>query len=325
MDKLEALAPITRLSSHVLRVLGMNPGKFTLQGTNTYILGSKNPFILVDTGEAGTSPAYISNLRQAFTNPTLTPWTQQDKPLVSHILISHWHHDHVGGLPSVLALLRELNGEQRPFQAPAIHKFPLPTPLEDRPEETLKQLPTLARSFPDLSEGQVFPLTSDEGATVQVIHIPGHTKDSVALLLPSDKALYTSDTVLGAGTAVFEDLGTYIRSLRRMLSTEGYTILYPGHGPVVSNGKETIEMYINHRLERENQVMAELNKPPPPSSPGHWTTWSLVKSIYASYPESLWLPAAHGLNLHLKKLCEEGKVKLVDGEGVDCRWEVIKA
>jgi endoribonuclease LACTB2 len=165
-----------------------------------------------------------------------------------------------------------------------------------------------------------------------VLHTPGHTTDSICLYIPSDRALYTADSVLGAGTAVFEDLSTYMSSLQRMLNFdsagEKYTLVYPGHGPVLKDGKATISMYIKHRLEREAQILELLHKSPTPPSEtsagevGKWTTWTLVTTIYASYPENLWLPAARGVELHLKKLEKDGVVKRGEGEDFHCTWEL---
>lgn len=158
-----------------------------------------------------------------------------------------------------------------------------------------------------LREGQVLKLLADgrkedeEGASdeqdglpqLEVIHTPGHTSDSISLLLstpssssstsPSPPVLFTFDTgepstsrasidgrlnllstVLGHGTAVFEDLGAYMASLTKCFDTlsalhEGETIqLYPGHGEVIDNGTSKLQEYLKHRQEREDQVVEGL-------------------------------------------------------------------
>lgn len=321
-----------------------------LTGTNTYLIGKHHPYTLIDTGEGRDE--YIPVLESALRETALAKPFNPQEPDVSDIVISHWHHDHVGGLPSVLALLRRLWDERNtsiPFKPPRLHKFPLSVNAPTHSHSTNPTLSSVLEAiqpgtyiptpqgslFHDLRDGQV--LTTANSTAFHVLHTPGHTVDSVCLYIPDDRALYTADSVLGQGTAVFEDLAAYITSLRKMLAfgeatdaaghlEHRFTSLYPGHGPVVAVGPELIKTYIKHRLEREDQIVQVIKSPLPPllaEAHAHWTTWSLVSTIYSAYPQSLWLPAAHGVDLHLKKLEGEGKVKRLGGEGKDTQWEFI--
>ncbi|KAH9038975.1 Metallo-hydrolase/oxidoreductase [Lactarius pseudohatsudake] len=331
MEKLEALKPITRISEKVVRILGQNPGKFTLQGTNTYIVGASNPYILVDTGEG--KPEYPPTLRTALENPR-----HSSLPDISDIILTHRHHDHIRGLPSVLSLCRDLwakRNPEMPFSPPRIHKFPLPTHNSDlvlnELQSGLKEGDYLSAPggghFHDLADGQKLtasvlpPGSNPNDWTLEVLHCPGHTADSVSLLFAADRALFTGDGVLGQGTAVFEDLYEYLASLHKKYDArDKYDVLYPGHGPVVSDGAQTIRAYIDHRLERESQVLAVLGTTPPD---GSWTTWTIVSRVYERYPESLLEAAARGIMLHLKKLEREGRVRFLGGELKEARWELV--
>lgn len=303
------------------------------------MIGKQNPYALIDTGEGRQE--YIPILESALREIAKPSNTME--PDVSDIIISHWHLDHVGGLPSVLSLLRKLWEERNPslpYKSPRLHKFP----CDIGSVEGLKETHTISSiihslspdtytpspngcQFHDLRDSQV--ITSSE---LQVIHTPGHTVDSVCLYVQQDKALYTSDTVLGEGTAIFEDLSTYMNSLEKILlfgdgiPDREYRMLYPGHGPVVSDGRSLIREYIRHRHEREEEILKLLHTSPPASgdsSSKYWTTWSIVTTLYAGYPESLWPAAARVITLHLRKLQDEGIVKKVGGEGEHASWELV--
>lgn len=140
---------------------------------------------------------------------------------------------------------------------------------------------------------------------------------------PSDPELYTDDNidVLGHGTAVFEDLQTYLVSLNRMLNrVQGRG--YPGHGAVMESPNSRISEYIKHRQQREDEVLRVLqyskldvsNNESEPERKG-WTPLGLVKVIYRDVPESLHLPASHGITQVLMKLENEGRVVHSDDSG----------
>jgi glyoxylase-like metal-dependent hydrolase (beta-lactamase superfamily II) len=191
--------------------------------------------------------------------------------------------------------------------------------------------------FHDLQDGQVFQDRSNGTTLFRVLHTPGHTADSVALHLPSEKALYTADTVLGYGTTVFEDLAAYLACLTRLLDLNssadgaGYDTLYPGHGPVVEQGRETISLYIQHRLDREKEILRVLRSPIPQELLGGsttddlWTTWNIVRVIYKDYPENLWLPASQTVELHLRKLQGDEVVSHIAGEGPEKKWRILQS
>ena len=293
-------------------------------------MGERNPYILVDTGEGRDE--YVPYLQEALTDPSRERATSE--PYISDIILTHRHHDHTEGLPSVLALLRKLWDTQQPppttaYRPPRIHKIPLPTPdprlnaLIDRLEPG-SYAPTASGSpIHDLSASSTLPITltstpseSDSNSRLHIIHTPGHTPDSLCIYYPPDRALFTADTVLGHGTSVFEDLGQYMSSLRKMIDyasepSHAYKTVYPGHGPVVPDGLAKVQTYLKHRVEREEQVLRVLRQDPPAEGgfDQGWTIEAIVAVIYAKYPKELWGPAAHSVELHLKKLVGDGVVE----------------
>ncbi|CAO3570855.1 unnamed protein product [Mortierella alpina] len=335
MESLEKLPNIVRLSERVLRVLGLNPSKFTLQGTNTYLIGKGPRKILLDAGEG--LPEYIPLLQRAL-----------DKDLqgasISKIICSHWHHDHVGGVPDVMQFLASrnihLNEPSHPAGAnagassslPSVHKYP--SPEHDDPE----------LQFQEIKDQQEIKV--DDQTTLVTWHTPGHTSDHCSFYLKEENTLFTADCVLGQGTAVFEDLSAYIKSLERQLTIlapgggpASYKI-YPGHGPVIEDGPSKVREYIKHRLDREKQIMAVLGHPSSSSSSGNSsptgqldpsagtagkTAMQIVEVIYEAYPASLHAAAEHQVLLHLKKLEQDGRVKRGSAEEIsDAVWVLIQ-
>ncbi|KAF7720996.1 hypothetical protein EC973_005633 [Apophysomyces ossiformis] len=282
-DKLPALPNFSRLSERVWRILGLNPGQWTLQGTNTYLVGLGPQKILIDCGEG--EPAYL---------PLLLDSLRQISPdaFISDVIITHCHVDHWRGLKDVLPV----------FEKAKVHKYPLPSGCHDEEDHML--------GFPII---EVHPLHDNQliqlpNTTLRVIHTPGHAKDHCALWLEEEGVLFTGDCVLGHGTAVFDDLHEYMTSLRRM-STFHPTKLYPGHGPVIENGMERIKQYIEHREQREKQIISLMLQ----DQSKHWTVLEMVDHLYQGYDSRMYAVIIRQVALHMLKLEVDGKAKLVDG------------
>ncbi|KAF2481791.1 metallo-beta-lactamase domain-containing protein [Neohortaea acidophila] len=285
METLPDLPPSTRLSPLVIRILGGNPSKYTLQGTNTYLIGRGAQRILLDTGEG-----------KAIWSQTLRQTLRDEGATVGSVLLSHWHGDHVGGVADV----KGLEG----CEGVKVYK-------KVRPDG--QQL--------EIAHGQVF---RTEGATLRAFHSPGHTVDHMAFVLEEEDAMFTGDNVLGHGTAVFEDLSAYIESLEGMKGQFAGRA-YPGHGEVVEDGRGKIREYIAHRAEREEQVAAVLREDAGKQVGGKgneegWRSMGIVKVIYKEYPEHLHAPAEGSVVHVLMKMEADGRVR----KNRDGTWSLTK-
>lgn len=124
--------------------------------------------------------------------------------------------------------------------------------------------------------------------------------------------LFSGDCILGEGTAIFEDLLDYLKSLKQIASLKPKTI-YPGHGPVINDSMKTINEYIEKRLNRENEILKILAE----SKNKFITIEQLVHRIYPDLPQELLPGAQYNTFNHLDKLMKESLVeKLEDSDNI---------
>lgn len=248
-------------------VLAPNPSLMTLDGTNTWLIAEPGSAAAV---VVDPGPDDEGHLRRV-----LAVATGQGQR-ISQIVLTHGHSDHSAGA-------RQLAG------------------LTGAPVLALDPAQRLGSE--GLGPGDV--LTSG-GCQVRVIATPGHTADSVSLLIEADRAVLTGDTVLGRGTTVIAQdgsLGAYLESLRRLRSlaeSVDLATLLPGHGPLLADPAGTLDYYLAHRAERLDEVRAAV-------AAGDAAVRQIVARVYAEVDQRLWPVAELSVRAQLDYLTQRGE------------------
>ena len=167
--------------------------------------------MLVDLGWPGGMGELQANLRR------------MDVPLAElrYALATHYHIDHAGlgeelKLAGVPLLVVDV-------QADAIHDMKRWTKPRDRYVEITE------RGNVTISCAQSRRLLADLGIAGEILHTPGHSHDSVSLLLDDGRA-FTGD-LTHPGFTGLEDPDVVAASWQ-LLRDHGAATVYPGHGPV---------------------------------------------------------------------------------------------
>ncbi len=233
-------------------VLAPNPSAWTLDGTNTWLLSGPDATDAIVVDPGPLDAGHGAAVRAAADAAGLR---------ISGIVLTHGHADHSASARTL--------GEQ----------WRVPVRAVD---------PQLRLGDEGLPPGAVLPLGSGE---LRVVATPGHSSDSVCLLLPHDGSVLTGDTVLGRGTTVVAwpdgDLASYLDSLGRLadlIEASGAVRLLPGHGPVLGDPAGVIAGYLAHRRARLAEVAAAVEQ-------GVTEPDAIVEIVYAGVPREVW-PAA---------------------------------
>ncbi len=245
----------TAIAADLVLLPAANPGPMTLDGTNTYLLGSAElgPVAVVDPGPLEPAASMAAHREAILAGGP-----------VGAVLLTHRHLDH--------------------SESAAVLAAAVGCPV--------RAVDPVWRVGPDgLDDGAELQYGDTR---VQVVAAPGHTADSVALLVHSPDGtvrLLSGDTVLGRGTTVITrpdgDLAAYLRTLRRLRALvveHDVTAILPGHGPVVTDPAAVLTAYLEHRLARLAQVREARDQ-------GARTAAEVVAVVYAGVDRSLW-PAA---------------------------------
>lgn len=186
--------------------------------------------ILVDTGPSRFAREYADCFKSRSIN---------------QVVLTHHHEDHSGN-------------------APWLEKQGLPVYIHSGGMSICREparLPLYRRFFWGRREKfSPLPLTASlEGKSGewQVIEIPGHTSDHIALYSPALGALFTGDLFVIPKTKLIlrsESIPEIMRSLKKLL-TKDFSFLYCGHAGAVENGREMISMKLEYLDNLTGEVL----------------------------------------------------------------------
>jgi len=180
------------------------------RSTNLWVLSSPRTRLLVDLGWPGQLGVLLAALRRL------------DVPIaeITHGFATHYHIDHAGCAEELKAC--GLTLVVTPEQVDAIPAMARWTKPADRYVPiTMRQTRVVA-----ISESRTF--LASLGLDGEFVHTPGHSDDSVSLVLDSGEA-FTGDLTI-PGMAPDADAAT-VRSSWNALAERGAHTVYAGHGP----------------------------------------------------------------------------------------------
>ena len=292
----------------------------------------------------GTNSAYLLPERGVLIDPgppTERAWKRLRRGIgatetalseIDHVLVTHWHVDHVGLAPRVadradatvhmhatdeplLGNYAEERERRLRRDARRLEEWGVPRPTRESviAGDTHSPLPDeyAIRAHDD----------GDVVAGLEIVHVPGHTAGHAAFSPADHAAVSTPETVFvgdlllptytpnvgGGDTRMTDPLGAYAESINRI--RELATVGEPGHGTTIELEAE-IESVTDHHVKRAAGVIDVL------SGIERATPWDVATALFGEMHGVHAKFGAGEAAAHLRRLAERGAVERVDDDPV---------
>ncbi|NKB97886.1 MAG: MBL fold metallo-hydrolase [Pseudomonadales bacterium] len=268
---------VEQVGPSIRRVIAENPSPFTLYGTGTYILG-EGQVAVIDPGPADQN--HIQAILAATKGEEIT-----------HILVTHTHMDHS---PGCRLLKEHCDAKTYAYGPHGAGKLEQGVQVEEGGDMDFT---------PDVvvKDGDVI---SAETWSAECVYTPGHTSNHMCFQLQSGKALFTGDHVMGWSTSIISppdgDMKAYMESLDKLLERDDQ-VYWPTHGPAITDTKEHVGAFIEHRREREQQVLRCIDQ-------DVHIIGEMVPIMYKDTPEFMYPAAARSVLASVEYMVARGEL-----------------
>lgn len=239
-----------------------HPLPWALDHVHCYVVDDGDGVTIIDAGlgDERTAAGWRAALEQL------------GSPRVHRLVISHFHPDHIGAA----AALVELTGAEQVVQGELDARISAAVWDPDAPLEPYTRYLSVHGMPDDLAERSVAadmrtPVsivaptqTLVEGDRIvlggeefEVLVLPGHADGHIVLVGEDTGRMFGGDLLLAEITpnvgrwpeTAPDPLGAYLHSLERITAADP-TVVYPGHGPVITKARARAAEIAEHHAER---------------------------------------------------------------------------
>lgn len=279
---------VSRLGAGLIRVIAPNPSAMTYWGTNSYILGTGDTRVLIDPGpmDAQHMDALFDALPAGAT--------------FSHILVTHAHKDHSAGAAEIA---RKTGAKVYAFGDALAGRSAVMERLAAQTDVGGGEGVDFAFQ-PDalLHDGQILETPAGE---ITAPHTPGHMGNHLCFVW--NDCLFSGDLIMGWSSSLISppdgDAAAFRGSCQKLLMRTDMA-LYPGHGAPLETSHARITELMNHRAQREGQILQALQH-------SQMTLAEVTQAVYGDLDPFTAKAAARNTLAHLIDLKEQSRIESI--------------